>query len=441
MRRMKLMLVLGLLVISSGLKATDNGHFYKSANLHRNPSTAWFDDLNYYEIEDWLLKIDSNMMYGSSGSSWDKNGNSAKLLNRTGASDFKWIAQNVVQPNVQQVYQDMINNFTVLNAQNPPANFGTLAFDGKFEMYESDYQVRKNLVKGFFVEARVPVRSLKVKDISYVDLSDAAGPLSQQTPAWRQIKNNLDNILGEYGYKPHAATFSKSGLGDISLLVGWEDVFEKKDDDNDDVISLWVSARAGLLVPAGERIKNDYIFSLPTGYNDHWGLTGSVELDMGLLSWLSIDLYGGFTWFYDNNSREVRMKTFAQQNGYIVLAKGMAKEEKGTLWYLGTDVKFDHFYKGLSGILGYSFNRQENDELTPENEILFDKAVVNTDSRLDGWYSHVLHFMLDYDVSLHMKKTSKWAPSVNVFYDLPVDGKNTFKTNMFGAGFGVDLKW
>ncbi|MBD3273580.1 hypothetical protein GF385_04505 [Candidatus Dependentiae bacterium] len=443
--RAKLILALSLLAISIGLKATDNAHYYKSANLHRNPSTAWFDDKHYYEIEDWLLKIDENIMYGDANSCWDKDGHSANVLNDTGAYNMLWSGQNVrLDPTLEAIAghpQFILRKLTELAAANTDDNFATLRFDGKFEMWESNCQIRKNLKWGLFVEGRVPVRSLKIKNISYTDLSAATGPFSQQTVEWIQFKNNFNAILNEFGYENYNQAFSKSGLGDISVLLGWEDIFEYKDDDDNDVISLWLTARLGFLMPTGERIKTDYIFSMPTGYNDHWALTGSLELDIGVLPWLSIDLYGGFTWFFDDTTREARMKTFSAQNGHIFFEKGDAKEDKGTLWYLGGNVKFDHFWEGLSAIVGYSYNRQEDTELSPSNTTLFPKDTVNTDSRLHSWYTHVLHFMLDYDISLHMKKCSKWAPRINVFYDYPVDGKNSYKTDMIGAGLGIDVRW
>lgn len=435
------MLALGLIAICIGLRATDNAHYYKSANLHRNPSTAWFDDLHYYEIEDWLQKIESNMLYGDSRSAWDKDGHSTNILNDTGAYDLREAFQNVNtiinQSPLAEPYRGIVHNLKGL-VRVPGSDDFKLRFDGKFEMAESNYQVRKNIKWGLFLEGRVPVRWLKVKDISYTDLTTGVNAADAN---WEQFITNFDNILNELGYKPHNTTFSKTGLGDVSVLVGWEDVFEKRDDNGNDLLTLWLTARAGILCPTGEREKTDYVFSMPTGFNHHWGLIGSLELDMGVLPWLSIDLFGGFTWFFDENRRETRMKTSASQVGHMIMEKGIAKEDMGTVWYLGGDIKFDHFWEGLSAIVGYSFNRQEDTELTPDDTTRFTKSVVNSYARLQSWYTHVLHFMLDYDISLHMSKCSKWAPRVNVFFNLPVDGKNAYKTETIGAGFGLDLKW
>ncbi len=447
MRQKKLILVLGLLAVSIGIKATDNAHWYKSANLHRNPSTCWFDDKHYYEIEDWFLKIDDNIMYGDTSKGWDKNGNSKNILNDTGAYNMLWSGENVrLDPAKVAIIghpQYIVNQLTKEAATNTDPNFATLQFAGKFEILEANYQIRKNLKYGFFLEGRVPMREIKIKNISYTDLSAETGPHSKQTVEWINFVNNFDAILNEFGYRPYNTDYSKSGLGDVSLLLGWEDIYEWKDDDGGDPMTLWLTARLGFLIPTGERIKTDYVFSMPTGYNEHAGLTGSLELDFGVLPWLSLDIYGGFTWFFDDNDREVRMKTAIKQQGHIFFEKGIAKEDKGSLWYLGGNVKFDHFWEGLSAIVGYSYNRQENTTLTPRDTATFakDDNNVNTNSTLDGWYTHVLHFMLDYDISLHMSKTTKWAPSVNVFYNYPVDGKNSYKTDPIGAGIAFDLKW
>lgn len=443
MRQKNLRLLLAGMLLSITLSATDNAHFYKSANLHRNPSTCWFDDEKYYEIEDWYLKVEDNMMYGYANSAWDKNGSSTNVLNRTGAFDMREAGQNVnlatIAPLYRGIIQNLMGNGAVNNAVVPnDSNDYKLQFDGKFEMWESDYQVRKNLIKGFFVETRIPVRSLKVKNISYTDLSSGVQAADAQ---WQQFKNNLDGILDQVGYKAYNAEFSKIGLGDMSFLVGWQDIFEHKDNNGDDNYTLNVATRLGILAPTGERVKNDYIFAMPTGYNNHWGLTGSLDLDLEVLSWLDLGFYGGFTWFFDNNRREMRLKSSATQQGNIIFAKGIAKEDKGTLWYLGTDVKFDHFWKGLSGIIGYSYNRQEADQITPDDLARFPQAAIDTDSNYDGFYSHVFHFMFDYDISIHLDAAKKWAPRVNVFCNLPFDGKNTFKTNTFGLGLGVDMKW
>ncbi|KKP22941.1 MAG: hypothetical protein SZ59_C0004G0016 [candidate division TM6 bacterium GW2011_GWF2_28_16] len=441
MRRPNMRILSMLLLLSVGLSAKDNAHYFKSANLHRNPTACWFDDERYYEVDDWAWKIEDDFMYGDARSGWDKSGNTANILNDTGAYSMLWAGENVTLTDPMNVYQNMINALTVLAPTSDDPNFATLRFDGKFEMWENDYVVRKNLKKGFFVQAHVPVRSVKVHNISYTDMSADTGVFSKTTTEWAQVYNNLDQILNQFDYKGATQNYSKAGFGDITFYLGWQDIFTKRDDEGKDKYTLNLSAKVGVLCPTGERVKTDYIFSMPTGYNNHWGLDGALELDLGVMSWLSIDLFGGFTWFFDDNNREMRMQTFNQQNGHIMLAKGIAKEEAGTLWYLGADLKFDHFWKGLSGIFGYSYNRQEDAEITPVDTTLFDKTTVNGNSMLHGWYTHVLHFMLDYDISVHMKKTTKWAPRINLFYNLPVDGKNSYKTDVFGAGLGFDLLW
>jgi hypothetical protein len=134
------------------------------------------------------------------------------------------------------------------------------------------------------------------------------------------------------------------------------------------------------------------------------------------------------------------MQTSLLQNGYLKLMEGDAEVEKGSVWHLGFDVKADHVYRGLSALVGYSYNRQETDILTPKDTTYFNKTIVNTDSSFGSWQTHTLHFMLDYDFSVH-RKASRWAPRINIFYNHPFYGKNAYKTWMLGGGFGIDFRW
>ena len=100
----------------------------------------------------------------------------------------------------------------------------------------------------------------------------------------------------------------------------------------------------------------------------------------------------------------------------------------------------DHIIAGLSFVVGYSYNEQENSTWHPKDTDLFDSKIVNSDPILQGFSMHVLHLLLEYDFSFHMTDY-KWAPRVSAFYNLPLEGENAFKTDTFGGGFGVDIRW
>jgi hypothetical protein len=434
-KKKKLLLLFALISATSGLRAIDNAHFYKAAHLHRSPTTSWWDEKKKYDDHNWLTKFDFSYAYGDAGSCWDKNGRSAPLLNGTGNYDMLYLLQDVPKDVTNPIIMNAMNHIIPANANE---TFGQLEFDGKFEIHDFNLDLRQNFVSGFFMEAHLPIRDVSIKNIGYKDLSPETGLYNKNTPEWVLFKETLDDLLALYNLKPHNAKYSQTDVGDLSILVGWQGINEKNE--NDTTRFLGLTLKGGILFPTGTKEKADYVFSVPTGYNGHWGIPLSVELEAGFMKWLTLSAHASALFFIDDDNQQKRMKTFTKQQGYIKLLQGTAEEEKGTLWHIGADLKLDHIVGGLSLLVGYSYNRQEEDELDPKDTTLFDKSVVNSDTLLDAWEMHVLHLMLDYDFSVHMKE-SKWGPRLSVFYDYPFDGKNAFKTDMIGGGFGVDIRW
>ena len=421
------------------LAAVDNAHFYKAPLLHRMSTTCWFEESRKYEVSDWLTKFDFTYAYGDSGTAWNQDGDTTLLLNITGNHNMLYLMENVSQ--IDPMYQHFANFFAnaQINHWATNNNFGQLEFDGKFRINDFNINWRQNLVSGFFFELLVPIRDVTIKDIRYIDLSPETGRFSKQTGEWRQFLNQFDVILANYDYKPYATSYSATDLGDISFNIGWEGIKEYKEEESLEFLGFML--KTGVLFPSGKTDDVDYCFSVPTGYNDHWGINFNAQLDMGINSWLSVAVHASATVFFDESEVWRRMKTFSKQNGFIKLEKGKAEEEKGSIWHIGADIKFDHVGIGLSLLVGYSFNKQENDTLNPVDKDRFDHVVVNSDSVLAGWEMHVLHFMADYDFSVHMNKKGKWAPRINIFYNWLFEGEGVFKTDMFGGGLGIDLRW
>ncbi|HBS47778.1 TPA: hypothetical protein DEO28_01900 [Candidatus Dependentiae bacterium] len=431
----KLLITILAVGLTTSAAAIDNAHFYKAAHLHRSSTTSVFDKVENYENYNWFTKLDLSYAYGDARSSWDKNGHTGSLLNRVGTHNMLYLFENVTKLSTFQYYADFFS-MAVANHAGTNDNFGQLDFHGKFRIHDVNIDLRQNLVSKFFVNLQVPVRSVSVRSISYTDLSPDNGIYSKTTHEWIQFKNQLNTILNTYGYNSYGSKYEKTSFGDVSLLLGWEGDFKTE---GKDPIKFNLTAKAGVLFPTGVKEKTNYVFSVPTGYNGHWAIPLFVQFDMIPNDWLTIDGQASAAFFFDKTMNK-RMKTFSKQQSDIRLAQGNAKEEKGTLWHLGTDIKFDHILKGLSALVGYSYNKQEKDTLTPKDSSLFDHSAVNSDSLIKGFTMHVIHFMVDYDFSVHMSD-SKWAPRLNVFYNYPFDGKNAFKTDMIGAGLGMDIRW
>ncbi|MBD3231983.1 hypothetical protein GF322_04995 [Candidatus Dependentiae bacterium] len=434
-RHIKLLCALAIIGITA--KAADNAHFYKAPHLYRSSTTCWFDGEQEGETRDWLTKLDVSYAYGDAGSCWNSSGDSAPLLNGAGNYNMLYLFQNVqLTPGVQN-YANFLGQ-ALNNHEAATGTFGRLSFDGKFELNDFNVNLRQNIKCGFFLEFLMPIREVKIKDITYTDLSPETGIYNKNRAEWIQFLNNIDTVLSNYGLAAHNAQYSQTSLGDISLLIGWQGVNVMEDTKTFDFLALTI--KTGILFPSGDRDNENYVFSVPTGYNEHWAWQAFAQVDLGIRSWFVISAHAGIDIFFDDENMQRRMKTFDKQSGYIKLAKGEAEQDMGNIWHLGFDAKFDHFVKGLSALVGYSYTRQEDTELTPKDTIYFAKSVVNSDPILSSWYMHTLHLMLDYDFSVHMKN-KKWAPRLSVFYDYPFDGKNAFKTDLIGGSLGLDIRW
>lgn len=437
------LIVLSTVVMVSTAGATDNAHFYKAPHLYKSDMVSSFHRGKKAVTTDWMTNIDVNVAYGDSKTAWGKDGNTCPLLNTTGDYNMLLLAQNV------PALPDIFDQATFIAKQLPQFvglndTFGKLRFSGKFSDTEVNINLQQNLLWGFFLQAHLPVRDVKIDQITYADLSLANGLPNNAMAIWRQFINNFDHLLANYGLAPAKTAYSQSGIGDLSLLLGWR--WAEKHDQKAFLTHHVLMLKGGFLLSTGEEDDVNRVFSLPIGYNDHTALLGNAQLDLEFCKYFTLSGNGGVTYFFDNDTKQRRMQTFAGQNGWIKLMKGEAKEEKGFIWHAGGDLTFDfgafgHSLRGLTILGGYSFTHQDADKLTPKDTVQFPTAVVNADSRLHAWNMHTVHFMLAYDFSNLLKKTTHFAPRLNLFYNLPVDGKNAFKTEMFGGGVGLDLRW
>ncbi len=444
-------LYLSLLLLcffTSTLYSIDNAHFFKAASFHGDSSTSRWDGKKPYEGKEWMSKVDNRYAWGDANSGWNNSGDKTSVLNIYGPQNMLHLFTNVEKRPSELQFAELLGN--ALNQTMTNDSFGQLKFTGEFEITEANVDWRQNLNAGFFIEVHLPVRDVEIEDICFEDLSPCTGKFSQDTPEWKRLLNNLDVILNNHGYETLASKYDKTDVGDLSILAGWEHIDRES---FDMLYSLRALVKAGALAPTGAKDDPRFVFSVPTGYNDHWGIPVHVEVEAAFRKWLDISGRAGATFFFDKTLIR-RMKTHEKQNGFIKLEQGKAKVEKGTLWYLGADVRFDHFYQGFSFLFGYSFNRSEKDRLTPKEKCCkvecnratlidkFNADIVNSDSVLQRWYRHTLHFILDYDFSIHgFLRNEKYGPRLTIYYDLPVYGKNVFDTEMLGGGIGLDIRW
>jgi hypothetical protein len=427
-------LVLSTTICVSSVSAIDNAHFYKPPQWQGQAPFCWFECRQKAATRDWASRFDASLVYGSTDTGWNKNGKTANILNSTGPANLLYLLENV--------QHDPTNAFNAVAAAQNLVNgrgmgtFGQVAFTGKFSMYELDFAYRQNLVKGFFFDCALPVRQLRIYKIGYNDLSPATGNggFNRSTVAWAQLQGKLNPLLAVHGIEPWDKRFLKTGIGDLSLLLGCEKAVKVNS-------NCWLSGflKAGAVLPTGDERSTKHIFALPLGNDKNVGITGAWQLSAGAMSWLALGVHGDVTYFVKGSQKDFRMKTADAQNGFLKLGIGKATLQNGVLWHMGADLSFDHV-AGLSLRAGYSFTQQEEAKLTPANITLFSEPIVNNDPALKAWNLHTLHFMMDVDCS-EFVEASFWAPRVSAFYNIPILGENAYKTQTYGGGLGMDVRW
>ncbi len=404
------------LFISVPVLAYDNIHFYRATNLFPEP-----------QLEKKLLgSFDISIAAGSTRTGRNNMNQKVNVLDIYGLHNMHQLGVNVPGKDLSDPRDLILTQLSLVPAQE---NFGVFSFNSKFSIFELNASYIQNLSHGFFGLAHIPIRKLEIKPICFLDQTPTTGCPNQNEPIWQAFLTSFDSILEKYNLSK--APFDKTGPGDLTILLGWTINYEETE------ILDYIDAtiRAGFLLPTGTTRDEDKIFSIPHGYNGHYGLPFSGELAFGCYEWLTFGLHIE-TLFFIDKTRNIRMKTAESQSGLIKLAKGCAQINRGTQWMAGTFLKADHVVRGLSLLVAYSFANKNSDEIEPENPFLFDPCIVNSDEMIQGWKMHTVHFLAEYDFT---KEHRTFGPRIGFFYNVQVGGKRVFKTNMGGVNFGLEI--
>ncbi len=362
-------------------QAIDNPHFYRATNMFLEPRIE----------HDFLTTVDVTIGGGKTHTGRNKNGTKVPLFDIYGPS---------------QIIQ---NDKHIVN----------LSINGTFNIKEANLFFTQNFLRGFFLLLHLPIRSLNIHNILFTPLSEAQldAPIKQQ-------------LISE-GLNP--ASSHETGAGDFSSMIGWTHNYQNTT--TLDFIDFTIGV--GMLAPTGKTKNERQLFSLPLGYNGHWGIPVTGRLSIGMYEWITLGATIN-TIFFTNNTTYMGLKTASQQTGIIFPVFGKVSIKKGPVWDAGIFLKADHFMYGLSFTAGYSCAGEAKTTITSKNSDIFDKNIINSDQRLKEWYMHTVHFALEYDFTKH---DAKAGPRVGFFYNLECGGIRTFNTDVAGGSFGLDIGW
>ena len=366
----------------------------------------------------WLSSIDINLHGGSTTKARDYKGNTQELLNVYGYHNMHLLGKGV--PSLKDT-DDVIKN--LFNITPTTDDFGKLEYKGTYESLGVSINFTQNFCKGFFGQIHLPFVSEKVSSISYTDKTSSSDP---GYITWKRFLNKFDTVMTQNDIDTGNSTYT--GLNDAAVFVGWT----YNNDDTEILDFFDATIKFGCLLPSSQQKNIDETFSIPSGTNNHIGLPASFDIAIGGYDWVTLGLHGSALFLFQK-TKEMRVKTNAEQNGFIKLAKSNTTVDAGTVWTLGTYVKAERFIKGLSCTIGYSGTIKRPDVLTPETTVST-ATIASSDKAYTGWEKHTVHFGLDYGFE---DPERRWSPHIGFSYNRIFSGTHVFDNHLWGGNFGV----
>ncbi len=417
-RASRVFFALALLLVP--LIARADQHFYRSGPYYSEPR---------FNLEK-MTGLDIMVQGGSTHHGRDANHNKVNALNIYGNYNMHKVGEGVSNLNPLNAGDAILLN---LAAQPNNGTFGELSFSGKFNYVGGEATWTQNLWHGFFTQSVLPFGRRQVSNISYTDLSPETGLPNAGSFQWTQFLSNFDAILENFDLSK--AAYSQTSFGDIESYIGW--AYNCDSCKHIDFIDTTI--RLGGSFFTSEYADIDYVYSLAQGYDGHSGFIGTFDMAVGAWEWFTAGFHVGGKVF-DTIERTLRVKTDINQSGFIKLQEANVERKLGSIWDAGAYLKADHFAKGFSLMLGYTFQQQEATTLMPDdaNYQTLSYAVVNSDAALQKWNMHQIQVNADYDFA----KEGRWFnPHLALFYSVPVYGKRIFNTQMFGGVLGANMTW
>ena len=422
-----------LVLIPSSLFCIDLPNFYRA---------QFFQGETKYDVSDWTTHFDFRYAQGSTKNSWNTQEVRTDLFNAYGPFNLKNLATNIEgitaasKPNTDR-YARGVNTYPVINLYD-----GTIKLKGHFKTEEFDFTLQQNIFSGIYLQAYVPIRQVKINGIDYVQ---SVTTDDEHTQIRNFLDNDLDGILSEFDMIHTKTSFSRTEVSDILLSIGWNGhvAFKKSI-----VTALRGFIQAGVVIPVARKKNINHIASISTGYNRHFAF--NVRGNAHATFWEKVVLGANVgAQIFMTQTYYDRMTTSIAQNGWIVLEKGKAQYDPGTMWDIGAYAKFERIIGGLSITGGYSFVQQEKTRIKVKDDNFLSTAyanstirnideVANSNKLLSQWYHHVLHGVVGYDFGAHVKNM---APRFEAFYDYPILGKHSWPTNMYGGTAGISFIW
>lgn len=314
-----------------------------------------------------------------------------------------------------------------------PNNPEAICFQAVADVFEMDINFYQNFNCGFFAHFHLPVVLVQIYPSGYVANCCCQHEASKHyRPVWENSFTPLCQFLKCFNID--LSYRHETGLSDSTLFLGWT----KNYGDTERLDFIDYILKTGILFPTGRKKNIHELFDIPFGYNGHWGIPWSGDISLGYFDWFTIGLHADGVFFFPR-TQCIRFKAPCQApTGLIRLQEGQAEVHAGPVWRLGTYLKADHFFNGLSLMLAFSYEQKNANHIENYQSPYLSYDFINNDEQLKKWDRSMIHLLAEYDF---MTEYLWAAPRIGIFYDKQLTGKRVWEINTVGGYLGIDLNW
>lgn len=247
------------------------------------------------------------------------------------------------------------------------------------------------------------------------------------------LTKNLSSVLSTYGSGLSIESWSKTGIGDLSLCVQWQRDFAQH---KPMLNNVSLGARAGFQIPTSQRVSLDKLLSHSFGNQGAWALPIGGQLTLYLGNYFLMGLDVELTYIL-NHTVTQRLKTAKEQSEHFLLWKrevpiDFGMNQRFTLFAEGHNNKY-----GFKTILGYQYFKHGDDTLCTSSTNI-DHRIINSAQSLESSTAHHALIKTEWNISKSIT-LSHIEPVISLFAKVPFNGKNTILNTFFGGSLNINF--
>lgn len=264
--------------------------------------------------------------------------------------------------------------------------------------------------------------------LKITNLSNVTSKLTPLPDDLQAILDNLPEFKAELENLPKLTNSNLGGLklnsldndrpwGDLHFMLSWNKTMSYKHW-NDSYLNIF--AQVGISAPTADPRDQQYVFSTPRGNDNALGVPLTISLNAFFKDKIRVCASADFL-FSTKEKSSRRLKRTADQTELFISDKVKAEREPGMTYRFTTLFELKTENKNFSGLLAWQILYKKKDKFISFSDPNYDKAIVNDSAR---WQKKIFYnFIAQASIDFKTMTKAQVAPSLSVFYKLPINGK------------------